>query len=67
MLGAILTTVASLLVAARLPTRKRSMYDPAVSDGKILVGVPLTADRATDAVRGALNTGGALAVKTADF
>jgi hypothetical protein len=67
MLGAILTTVVSLLVTARLPTAKRSMYDPEVSDGKVLVGVPLTADRAPDTIRGALNVGGALAVKTADF
>ena len=36
MLGAILTTVVSLLVAARLPAGKRSLYDPEVSDGKIL-------------------------------
>jgi hypothetical protein len=67
MLCAILTTVGSLLVAARLPARKRSMYDPEVSDGKILVGVPLTADRGPDAIRRALDFGGAVAVKTADF
>ena len=67
MLGAIITTVVSLLVTARLPTGKRSIYDPEVSNGKILVGVPLTADRAPDTVRGALDIGGALSVKTADF
>ncbi len=67
MLGAILTTSVSLLVTARLPTRKRSLYDPEISDGKILVGVPLTADRAPDTIRRALDSGGALAVKTADF
>ena len=40
MLGAILTTLISLLVAARIPDwRKGKLYDPAVSDGKILVGV----------------------------
>jgi Alternative complex III, ActD subunit len=66
MLGAILTTVISLLVAARLPSGKKAMYDPAVSDGKILVGVPLTAGRAPDAVRAALDAGGAIAVKTAE-
>jgi hypothetical protein len=38
MLGAILATVITLVVSARLgPTSK--LYDPAVSDGKILVGV----------------------------
>jgi Alternative complex III, ActD subunit len=67
MLSAILTTVVSLLVTARLPSRAQSLYDPAVSDGKILVGVPLTADRMPDAIRRALDAGGALAVKTADF
>jgi hypothetical protein len=66
MLGAILTTVASLLVAARLPAVKRSVYDPAVSDGKILVSVPVTADRTPDVIRRALEVGGAVAVKTAD-
>lgn len=67
MLSAILTTVVSLLVTARLPTRAKSMYDPAVSDGKILVGVAITADRTPDTIRRALDAGGALAVKTADF
>ena len=68
MLGAILTTVASLLVAARLPSvLKRALYDPAVSDGKILVGVSLTAGKSADVIRGALEVGGALTVKTADM
>ena len=67
MLSAILTTVVSLLVTARLPTRANAMYDPAVSDGKILVGVPITADRTPEAIRRALDAGGALTVKTADF
>jgi hypothetical protein len=38
MLGAILATVLTLIVTARLG-RKPAFYDPAVSDGKILVGV----------------------------
>jgi hypothetical protein len=38
MLGAILTTLATLLLAARLPNWKPQLYDPAVSDGKILIG-----------------------------
>jgi Protein of unknown function (DUF3341) len=66
MLGAILTTVVSMLVAARMPTMKNVLYDPAVSDGKILVGVSLTADRTPDAIRQALDTAGALTVKTAE-
>ena len=38
MLGAILATVVTLVVTAGLG-RRSSFYDPAVSDGKILVGV----------------------------
>jgi hypothetical protein len=67
MLGAILTTVASLLIAARLPSvLSRALYDPAVSEGKILVGVSLAAGKSADVIRGALETAGALTVKTAD-
>jgi hypothetical protein len=39
MLGAILATVATLLVAGGLVRRKPALYDPQVSEGKILVGV----------------------------
>jgi Protein of unknown function (DUF3341) len=38
MLGAIVATVIGLLITARLPGR-RTLYDPAVTDGQILVGV----------------------------
>lgn len=62
MLGAIVTTVISLLVAAKLPTFGKTLYDPAVSDGKILVGAP-----ASDAIRDMLTQSGAVAVKTIDL
>ena len=39
MLGGILAAVITLLVTAKLPTWKTTLYDPEVSDGKILVGV----------------------------
>ena len=39
MLGAIIATVATLVVSALLPGRGRALYDPEVTDGKILVGV----------------------------
>jgi len=39
MLGAILATVVTLLVAGRLVRRRPALYDPQVSEGKILVGV----------------------------
>jgi len=63
MLGAIVTTVVSLLVAAKLPRFSKSLYDPAVSDGKILVGVVGGAE----VVREALAATGASAVKTIDL
>ena len=39
MLGAILATVVTLFVTAKLPRRRPALYDPEVTDGKILVGV----------------------------
>ena len=44
MLGAIVAAVVTLLVTARLPRRLPRLYDPAVSDGYILVGVNGPAD-----------------------
>ena len=48
MLGAILTTLVTLLITTRLPNPRPKLYDPGVSDGKILVGVtePLESSRA---------------------
>jgi len=67
MLGAIVTTVISLLVASRLPSFRQELYDSAVSDGKILVGVPLTGGRTEEVVRQALSSGTPAAVKTAQM
>jgi Protein of unknown function (DUF3341) len=39
MLGAILATVATLVVTGGLLRRRPALYDPAVSDGRILVGI----------------------------
>ena len=39
MLGAILTTVLTFLIGARLPNYRHRLYDPEISRGKILVGV----------------------------
>ena len=63
MLGAIVATVVSLLVTAGLPRFGKSLYDPAISDGKILVGV----SGSSDAVRDTLTANGAAAVKTIDI
>jgi Alternative complex III, ActD subunit len=39
MLFAVLSTVVTLLVTAQLPRRRPRLYDPAVSEGRILVGL----------------------------
>jgi len=57
MLGAILATVATLLVAGGLVRRMPALYDPRVTtEGKILVGVDSPRDRT--AVERALSTAG---------
>ena len=47
MLGVVLMTIVVLLLTARLPDWKAQLYDPAVSDGKVLVAVlnPTEEDR----------------------
>jgi len=65
MLGAIVATVIALLVTAKLPRFGKSLYDPAVSDGKILVGV--AGSPHADAVRDTLSACGASAVKTIEL
>ena len=64
MLGGILATVITLLVTARLPGRRPSLYDPAVADGEILVGVENLPDADCEKVERALGTGGTGRVKT---
>jgi hypothetical protein len=46
MLGAILASVATLIVTAFIGDRGRTLYDPEVTDGKILVGVENPRDAA---------------------
>ena len=64
MLGAVLATVFTLLITSRLPARLPKIYDPAVSDGRILVGVegPEAADAAE--IERLLSTAGPEAVRT---
>jgi hypothetical protein len=57
MLFAVLSTVISLCVAARLVRRRPRLYDPAVSDGRILVGLENPA-MPLDAIERALTTRG---------
>lgn len=58
MLGAILATVITLFVTARIPGREPKMYDPAVTDGRILVGVENPADTLVSAIETALVASG---------
>ena len=63
MLGAIVATVATLIVTARLG-RRSGLYDPAVSDGKILVGIEYPPDGAVAELETALGAEGHALVKT---
>jgi predicted nucleic acid-binding protein len=61
MLGAVLATLVTLLVAARLPrwSRKGSIYDSRVSDGKILIGVANAPERSQRELERRLREAGA--------
>jgi len=63
MLGAIIATVATLVVTAGLG-RRSTFYDPAVSDGKILVGVANPSDAALRDLEAALSAQHGAQIKT---
>jgi hypothetical protein len=63
MLGAIVATVATLVVTARLG-RPSVLYDPEVSDGKILVGIEDPPDTAVPDLKTALGAVREALVKT---
>jgi hypothetical protein len=63
MLGAILTTLVTLLSAARLPDWRRQVYDTAVADGSILVGAVNPADSELIRIQEVLQSSGATAIK----
>ena len=63
MLGAILATVTTLFITAKLPNRGPRLYDPEVSDGYILVGLENPPDDSVAAARGALEEAGSGRVK----
>ena len=64
MLAAILAVVASFVVTARLGRRRPALYDPAVSDGKILVGVEDPRHDALEGVERALLSAPGVALKS---
>ena len=60
MLGAIVSTVIALIVSAGLARRRPALYDPEVTDGKILVGIETAdAERAKQVERALLAAPGA--------
>ena len=62
MLSGILATVVTLLITAKLPKKLPKLYDPAVSDGLILVGVEGAASE--EPVRRALTINGLARLNT---
>lgn len=58
MFGAILTTVATLLITGGLLRRRSALYDPAVSEGQILVGIEDATEAARPALEQALTSDG---------
>jgi hypothetical protein len=63
MLGAILATVLTLFITAKLPGRLPKLYDPEVTNGKILVGVENPSAATVPALERALMAGGAAELK----
>jgi hypothetical protein len=63
MLGAIIATVATLVITAGFGRGKGRLYDPEVSDGKILVGVENPTSGRLDALQSALNVSPEAVVK----
>lgn len=64
MLGAILATVVTLLITAGLLRRRPALYDPAVSDGKILVGIESPSQGKVADVERALRVAPGVTLKT---
>ena len=55
MLGAILATVATLIASALIPAGRGTLYDPEVTNGKILVGVESPGEAVARDIEGALS------------
>ena len=58
MLGGMVATVIALLVTTKLPRRQPTLYDAAVSDGSILVGIQQPAPALLDSVQRTLLAAG---------
>ena len=64
MFGAVLATVITLLVTARLARKRPEPYDPEISHGKILIGVVDPAASARAQLENSLRQAGADAIKS---
>jgi hypothetical protein len=60
MLGAVLSTVATFFVTSGLPSRLPRLYDPAIADGKILVGVANAPETKLPEIERVLGTHGSI-------
>ena len=63
MLGSMLATVITMFISAKIPTRVPTLYDPTVSDGKILVGIENPPESRIGAIESALLSGGRTELK----
>ena len=66
MLGAILATVVTLLITAKLPSRLPHLYDPEVTNGYILVGVQQPSIDLAPRMTAALESAGQGRIKTVE-
>jgi Protein of unknown function (DUF3341) len=66
MLGAILATVVTLLITAKLPSRLPHLYDPEVTNGYILVGVQQPSADLAPRMTAALESAGQGRIKTVE-
>jgi hypothetical protein len=66
MLGAILATVVTLFITAKLPSRLPHLYDPEITNGYILVGVQQPAVDSTARMKLALESAGQGRVKVVE-
>jgi len=62
MLGAIVATIVTLAVATHVPGRRSPLADPAIADGKIVVGVRNPPASAREEIERALRSAGAESV-----
>jgi len=67
MLSAVVATLLTLLITARLPHWKRQLYDTEISDGKILVGVIDPPDSSRQQIETRLLDAGAERVRQFDL